>query len=196
MPKTGLRPEEIREKAIASTIARMRRHGFEKVSLVDVAADLGLSHAALYSYFADKAALLDAVSERWLRSMDEELEKIVNQDRDPLAKIQDWFIKLHRLKREKVKHDPELFKSFNLAAEAGKPFVIAHMATMQRHTTTLVREAMTAGKLRKGSAEKAAEILREAMMGFSHPKLVIQFLDENREPLLKQTLDTMLRGLA
>ena len=196
MPKTGLSPEEIREKAIASTIARMRRHGFEKVSLVDVAADLGLSHAALYSYFADKAALLDAVSERWLRSMDEELEKIVNQDRDPLAKIQDWFIKLHRLKREKVKHDPELFKSFNLAAEAGKPFVIAHMATMQRLTTALVREAMTAGKLRKGSVEKAAEILREAMMGFSHPKLVIQFLDENREPLLKQTLDTMLKGLA
>src|ERR1700759_2718896 len=107
MPKTGLSPDEIREKAIASTIARMRRHGFEKVSLVDVAADLGLSHAALYSYFADKAALLDAVSERWLRAMDDELEKIVHRDRDPLLKIHDWFMRLHQMKREKVQHDPE-----------------------------------------------------------------------------------------
>jgi AcrR family transcriptional regulator len=195
MPKTGLSPDEIREKAIASTIARMRRHGFEKVSLVDVAADLGLSHAALYSYFADKAALLDAVSERWLRSMDDELQKIADQERDPLLKIQDWFLKLHRLKREKVRHDPELFKSFNLAAEARKPFVVAHMENMRRQTTALVKEAMAAEKVRKGSAEKAAEILREAMMGFSHPKLVVQFLEENREPLLKQTLEVMLNGL-
>jgi AcrR family transcriptional regulator len=195
MPKTGLSPDEIREKAIASTIARMRRHGFEKVSLVDVAADLGLSHAALYSYFADKSALLDAVSERWLRSMDDELEKIVNQDRDPLAKIEDWFIKLHRMKREKVKNDPELFKSFNQASEVRKPFVVAHMENMRRQTTTLVKEAMAAGKIGKGSAEKAAEILREAMVGFSHPKLVVQYLEENRVPLLKQTLEAVLNGL-
>lgn len=196
MPKTGLSPDEIREKAIASTITRMRRHGFEKVSLVDVASDLGLSHAALYSYFADKAALLDAVSERWLRSMDDELEKIVNQDRDPLAKIQDWFIKLHRMKREKVQNDPELFKSFNLASEVMKPFVITHMANMRRQTAALVKEAMAAEKIRKGSVEKTAEILREAMIGFSHPKLVIQFLKENREPLLKHTLEAVLNGLA
>ncbi|HXB58216.1 MAG TPA: TetR/AcrR family transcriptional regulator [Candidatus Acidoferrales bacterium] len=195
MPKTGLSPREIREKAIASTLKRMRRHGFEKVSLVDVAADLGLSHAALYSYFADKAALLDAVSERWLNSMDSELEKIVQQDRDPLVKIHDWFLKLHRLKREKVRHDPELFKSFNLASEARKPFVIAHMENMRRQMTALVKEAMAAGKIRKGSAEKASEILREVMVGFSHPKLVVQYLEENREPLLKQTLETVLNGL-
>lgn len=195
MPKTGLTPDEIREKAIASTLARMRRHGFEKVSLVDVAADLGLSHAALYSYFADKSALLDAVSERWLRSMDDELEKIVNQDRDSLAKIEDWFIKLHRMKREKVKNDPELFKSFNVASENRKPFIVAHMENMRQQTTTLVKEAMAAGKIRKGSVEKTAEILREAMVGFSHPKLVVQYLEENRVPLLKQTLETVLNGL-
>jgi AcrR family transcriptional regulator len=195
VPKTGLSPGEIREKAIASTLTRMRRHGFEKVSLVDVAADLGLSHAALYSYFADKAALLDAVSERWLNAMDSELEKIVRQDRDPLLKIHDWFLKLHRFKREKVQHDPELFKSFNLASEVRKPFVIAHMESMRRQITTLVKEAMAAGKIRKGSTEKASEILREVMVGFSHPKLVVQYLEDNREPLLKQTLETVLNGL-
>jgi AcrR family transcriptional regulator len=195
MPKTGLSPDEIREKAIASTIVRMRRHGFEKVSLVDVAADLGLSHAALYSYFADKAGLLDAVSERWLHSIDDELKKIVDQDRDPLLKIHDWFLKLHRLKREKVRHDPELYKSFNVVSEAMKPFVVAHLENMRRQMTALVKEAMAAEKIRKGSAEKASEILREAMTGFIHPKLVVQYLEENREPLLKQTLEAVLNGL-
>jgi len=195
MPKTGLSPEEIREKAIASALARMRRHGFEKVSLVDVAEDLGLSHAALYSYFADKSALLDAVSERWLRSIDDELEKIVRRDRDPLLKIHDWFMTLHRMKREKVQHDPELFKSFNLASEARKPFVLIHMKNMRRQMTGLVKEAIAAKKMRKDSVEKAVAILQESMTSFSHPKLVVQYLKDNREPLLKQTLETVLKGL-
>jgi AcrR family transcriptional regulator len=196
MPKTGLTPEQIREKAIASTVARMRQHGFAKVSLVDVAKDLGISHAALYSYFADKAALLDAVSERWLRAMDDELEKIVNRERDPRLKIHDWFLKLHRLKREKVQHDLELFKSFNLASEAMKPFVVTHMENARRHLTQLVREAMAAKKMRQDSVAKVVAILRESMTSFSHPKLVVQYLNENREPILKQTLETVLNGLS
>ncbi len=174
----------------------MRQHGFEKVSLIDVAKDLGISHAALYSYFADKAALLDAVSERWLRAMDDELEKIVNRDRDPRLKIHDWFMKLHRLKREKVQHDPELFKSFNLASEAMKPFVVTHMENARSHLTRLVKEAMAAKKIRQDSVAKVVAILRESMTSFSHPKLVVQFLKENREPLLKQTLETVLNGLS
>jgi AcrR family transcriptional regulator len=195
VPKTGLSPEEIREKAIASTLARMRRHGFEKVSLVDVAEDLGLSHAALYSYFTDKAALLDAVSERWLRSIDDELEKIVHRDRDPLLKIHDWFMRLHQMKREKVQHDPELYKSFNLASEAMKPFVVAHLENTRRQMTILVKEAMAAKRMRKDSVEKVVKVLLESMTSFTHPKLVLQYLRENREPVLKQTLEVVLNGL-
>jgi AcrR family transcriptional regulator len=195
MPKTGLRPEEIREKAISLTLARMRRHGFEKVSLVDVAEDLGLSHAALYSYFTDKAALLDAVSERWLRSIDEELEKIVRQDRDPLLKIQDWFVRVHQMKRQKVQHDPELYKSFNLASEAMKPSVVAHLENMRRQMEILVKEAMAGKRIRQDSMEKVMKILQVSMTSFTHPKLVLENLGEEREPLLKQTLDVVLNGL-
>ena len=74
--------------------------------------------------------------------------------------------------------------------------LLAEQKSPGRQTAALVKEAMTAEKIRKGSAEKIAEILREAMIGFSHPKLVIQFLKENREPLLKHTLETVLNGLA
>jgi AcrR family transcriptional regulator len=37
MPRTGLSPEEIQEKAIDSAIARMREVGFERVRLTDIA---------------------------------------------------------------------------------------------------------------------------------------------------------------
>jgi hypothetical protein len=83
-----------------------------------------------------------------------------------------------------------------VASEARKPFVIAHPENMRRHMTTLVKEAMAAKKMRKDSVEKVASILQETMTSFSHPKLVVQYLKDNREPLLKQTLETVLNGLS
>jgi AcrR family transcriptional regulator len=195
VPKTGLSAQEIRDKAIESTVARMRRHGFEKVRLVDVAKDLDLSHAALYSHFADKAALLDAVSERWLRSIDAELERVIHRDRDPLLKIHEWFLRFYQMKRAKVLRDPELYRAFDHASEKVKPFVIEHLQNVNRQMVELVKEAIAAKKLRKDSPERIVSILLAAMVGFTHPKLVAQHLEEKREPLLKQTLGVVLRGL-
>src|ERR1700730_12482652 len=102
MPKTGLTASEIRDKAIDVTIEQMRRSGFDRVRLVDIAKDLGVSHEALYTHFADRGALLDAVSERWVNALEISLEAICREDKDPVAKIHEWFQKLYRTKRDQV----------------------------------------------------------------------------------------------
>ena len=51
-------------------LARIGLLGVDKVRMSDVARDIGVTHAALYPHFADKAALLDAVTQTWLRSVD------------------------------------------------------------------------------------------------------------------------------
>jgi len=195
MPRTGLSPDEIKSKAIELTVERMRTDGFDKVRLVDVAKAIGVSHAVLYSHFVNKSALLDAVSERWLASIDKELEEICRSKKDPIGKIRSWFMTLHRMKVEKVRHDPELFKSFDMAAENLKPFVRRHLATNHRQMVGLVADAMATRKMRGANPDKVATILREAMEAFCHPKIVAQHIHEERESLLKQILDVVLKGL-
>jgi AcrR family transcriptional regulator len=195
MPRTGLSPEEIQEKAIDSAIARMREVGFERVRLTDIAKDLGLSHAALYAHFKDKAALLDAVSERWLDKLDEELEAICDKPKDPREKILAWMLALHRKKLEKVMHDPELFRAFNWSTEIEKPFSRKHLETLNRQLTGLVAEAIAKKRLRGADPEAMAKILSESLIGFHHPRLVAQHLGEKREPLLRQILESILEGL-
>ncbi len=196
VPRTGLTAEEIREKALFSAIERIRRHGFEKVRLVDIAKDVGVSHVALYSHFADKAALLDCVSAQWLESVDALMEQVCQKKKDPLEKIQEYFLKLHLTKLERVQQEPEIYKAFDSAVDSGKSFVDSHLKTMYRQVTGLVKEAMTAKKIRKESPEKITAILVTSTMGFTHPKLVAQFLNEKREPLLRRILETVLAGLA
>ncbi len=144
MPKTGLTSEQIKERAIECTVARMRKYGFEKVRLSEIAKDLGVTHAALYGHFSDKAALFDAVSERWLQDLDSKLEDVCanKQKFDPLECMTQWFLTLHRAKCAKVRNDPELFRAFNFSAQIEKQFVCTHLQNMSSQLTRLVEEAL------------------------------------------------------
>ncbi len=196
MPRTGLSATELKRKAIDATMRAMRQEGFDKVRLTDIAKQLGVSHAALYQHFADKTALLDAVSANWLSEIDEDLAAICRKTaKEPTDKLRAWMLALHRAKLAKVLHDPELYKSFDLLALAQKPYVQQHMQAMRAQLTELVREAIAKRRLRDAEPEKLAEIIWESMMAFHHPKLVAQHLHEKREPLLQHVLDSVLKGL-
>lgn len=195
MPRTGLTASEIQDKAVEIAIDQMRAKGFEKVRLVDVAKEMGISHAALYSHFQDKTALLDAVSERWLVKLDEKQDLLVNEKRDPIQKILTWFLNLHRMKLEKVKLDPELYKAFDMAAEESKPFIQTHLTNMRIQMSSFVTEAINQKKIKKRDVNLVSEILISAGAAFTHPKLVAQHCHEDRESLLVDTIEAVLKGL-
>lgn len=195
MPRTGLTAEDIKEKAIDAAILKMREVGFEKVRLTDIAKELKVSHAALYSHFKDKSDLLDAVSEKWLLALDETLEKICRKKKDPREKIHTWALAIHRAKVEKVRNDPRLYKAFDMASEQVKPFVNRHLDSMHRQLSGLVGEAIAIRGLPDADRELMTRIISGATMGFHHPRLVAQYIEEKREKLLHQVIDSVLRGL-
>jgi AcrR family transcriptional regulator len=197
MPRTGLTSEQLKEKAIDSAIAQMELVGFDRVKLSDIAKSLGVSHAALYGHFADKSALFDAVSQRWLTKIDSEQEALCIERKagDAIERLSEWFINLHRMKVQKVKHEPELFKAFNYSAQIEKPFVKKHIETMHRQLYTIVSQAIDAGLIKAKSADAVVALIFEATIGFHHPAMVASHMGENREPLLRKVLDTLIDGL-
>lgn len=194
MPKTGLSSEEIKEKALQIAEEKIRAYSFEKFRLTDIAKELKISQAALYNHFPDKAALLDAISERWLAHMDNTLEHIANKEVPPRQLIVKWFLTYHQLKKEKVLKDPELYKSFNMAAELLKPFIIDHLDNLNRQLLMLVQKAIIAQEIHAKSPENVVQLLLESTISFHHPRMVLDHKDEKREGLLKQVVETMLEG--
>lgn len=87
MPRTGLSPQQVSQAAIAHATTRIKRDGFNKVRLIDIARDLGISHAALYAHFANKGALLDSVTAKWITEIDVALQKICDEDIAPIEAI-------------------------------------------------------------------------------------------------------------
>ena len=195
MPRTGLSAEDIKEKAIDATVVKIRELGFEKVRLTDIARELHVSHAALYSHFKDKSDLLDAVSERWLLTLDAKLDAICRRKKDPCEKIHAWALAIHRAKIEKISRDPELYRAFDMAAERSKPFVENHIENMYRQLSGLVAEAIERAGLKNADAELMTNIIMESTSAFHHPRLVAQHLGQKREKLMHKVIDSVLEGL-
>jgi AcrR family transcriptional regulator len=195
MPKTGLTSEEIKEKALQIAEEKIRYYGFEKFRLTDIAKELKISQAALYNHFPDKAALLDDISERWLVQMDNRLELIVKEELPARELIVKWFLKYHELKKEKVLKDPEIYKSFNMAAELLKPFIIQHLDNLNKQLLILVQKAIADGEICAESPEYLVRLLLESTVSFHHPRLVLDHKDEYRDGLLKKLVEVILEGL-
>ena len=195
MPRTGLTTEEVKEKAIDAAERKIRKLGFEKFRLLDIAQELGVAHTSLYNHFADKSALLEAVCEKWVQSMDIPLSKITLQDKTPKKLIEEWLLALHRLKREKVLNDSELLRAFYSGAKVKRPFVLAHIKFLEEQLQSIVQKSIDSGEIREKSAEKATQILLDATQSYTHFQFVSEFIKVDREPALKGLVKVLLNGL-
>ena len=195
MPRTGLSTEEMRIAALDAAEATIRRHGVERTRITDVARLVGVNHARLYRIFPDKAALLDGVSDRWLRKLEAALTEAAHGEAPVPERLSHWFLTLHRLKREKVAADPELYNAFSFAAAGERPFVARHVTFMREQLRDLIAEGMVAGYFAEGCPQAIADLVFEATYPFHHPQLVLDTLHQDREPALLATLDVLIRGL-
>lgn len=196
MPRTGLTPEELKQKALDAAELVIRKSGFDRSRLTDVARDLGVSHAALYKHFASKEELLDAVTQRWLERIDAALAAVCQGRESVKERLHAWFTTLHRLKREKVMADPELYQAFNTSSMRELPSISGHMATMRAQLEALVGEGIRAGELAPGDRSRIAAMLFEGTMAFHHPRLVLDSLAADRSADLSELLDLLLKGLS
>jgi AcrR family transcriptional regulator len=197
VPRTGLNAEQIKERAVHLAETKLRVLGIARIRLTDVAREMGIAHSALYKHFPDKAALFDAVSEKWTRTVSNKLDRIAQQNQSPSKLIVDLFVTLHRMKVERITRDPELYKAFELAASGPpKAFSIEFVKRLHDQLLTLVKKAIAKKEFAPGSAEKYAAFLIEVTRGFITPKLVIHFAKQDREPELKSTLKLALKALS
>ena len=108
-----------RERILEAAEEVLRRYGPAKANVVDVARALGVSHGSVYRHFPSKAALRDAVTERWLESISEPLEAIAAGKGTAPQRLERWLDRLVQTKRRKALEDPELFATYiELAADA------------------------------------------------------------------------------
>ena len=189
--------QPLTEEAILDTAEDvLRRYGPAKASVVDVARALDVSHGSVYRHFASKAALRDAVTERWLERVSAPLAEIVGRRGTASRRLHDWLVLLATTKQGMATGDPELFETFLELTQASREVVAAHVDHLVDQLTRIVGDGIAAGEFAPQDPARAGRAVLHATARFHHPAHAGEWGDPALADELEAVYDLVVTGLA
>jgi AcrR family transcriptional regulator len=185
----------MRERILDAAEALLRRHGPAKTTVSDVARALDMSHANVYRHFDSKAALQDAVAERWLAEVSDPLEAFVTKKGSAARRLEGWVLALAEAKRRKVLDDPELFEAYHAVAEAAREVIAEHLATLHRQVTAIIAEGVGTGEFKVKDPSQAARAVLSATLRFHHPHMVRASGGADSDADIRAVMKLLIAGL-
>jgi AcrR family transcriptional regulator len=166
--------DPLRERIVAEARRQYFAHGFRGVTMDDLAERLGMSKKTLYAAFADKAALLDAVVQDKVRTIEEDLEQLVGKSAaDPLEALAEV---LACLQRHMAEIQPAFLRDLErLAPETFELVKRRRADVIQRYFGKLLDRGRRAGVIRADiPLPVVMEILLGAVQGLMTPPKIAE----------------------
>lgn len=173
----------------------LRRHGPAKTTVLDVSRALGVSHGSIYRHFSSKAALKEAVTERWLTRIIEPLEAVAIEDGPALARLRRWFDALTASKRRLATEDPELFSTYVELMDESPDMVRRHVDALLGQLTGIVAVGIDHGELEASDPTATARAVFHAMSRFHNPVNVAFWSDPDLLDHYEAVWALVVRGL-
>jgi AcrR family transcriptional regulator len=184
------------ERILEAAEEVLRRYGPAKANVVDVARALGVSHGSVYRHFPSKAALRDAVTERWLASISEPLEAVAQEKRPARLRLRRWLDLLVESKHRKALTEPELFATYVELTAGARDVVKAHVETLVDQLARIITDGVAAGAFETGDAHATARAVFDATARFHNPVHAAEWSDPGIAAAYKGVRSLVLDGLA
>jgi AcrR family transcriptional regulator len=186
-----LTPERILEAAEEA----LRRFGPGKATVVDVARALEVSHGSVYRHFPSKAALRDAVAERWLASVSEPLATIATGRGSASGRLRRWLDQLIATKRRRALEDPEMFATYVALAGESREVIRAHVEELVRQLTGIISAGVEHGEFAVANPGAAARAVFDATGRFHNPAHAAEWSDPEIDPAFERVWALVVAGL-
>lgn len=160
-------PVDVRIIEIAAD--HIRKFGLRRTTIVAIAEEAGMSHANIYRYFPSKAALVEAVTDHWLRPVEAGLREIADGPDPSLDKLERIAGAIFRAYRDKLEQDTELFDLFAEMTEKGAAPARRHRARLRQEIGRVVEEGASSEMFREADQRRAIVLVFDALHRFLHP---------------------------
>jgi len=192
----GLRPNAAEIPADARLLAiaadHLKRFGSKAVTVVGIAEAAGMTHANVYRYFPSKAALIDAVAGRWLKSLETLIADIADAPDPADDKLERLIQAWARAHRDLLAENRHLFDVYCTATETSRALVRKHRARLRQLLERVLDEGVATGKFDPRDRDRALAFIGDAAYRFVNPLAVR--LDADIPPdILDQRLAAMTR---
>jgi AcrR family transcriptional regulator len=195
--KAAEAPADARLLAIAAD--HLRRLGAREVTVVGIARAAGMTHANVYRYFPSKAALMDAVAGRWLKSLEALAAEIADAPDPADDKLERLLVAIAQGNRGLLARDRHLFEVYAAAAETSRGFVRKHRARVRVLAERVIDEGIATGAFEPRDRDRAIAFVFDAAHRFINPVAVRVDADMPKEMFdarLGATIQAIQRVLA
>ncbi|GGY31670.1 TetR family transcriptional regulator [Streptomyces omiyaensis] len=185
------------ERILEATEEVLRRYGPAKATVVDVARVLGVSHGSVYRHFRTKAALREAVTERWLERNVVELRPYAEGRGPADERLGGWLRHLFAMKRQKAGGDPELMATYMVLIGENSAVVDRHVDHLVEQIAAIVADGIRDGAFAAADPDVAttARAVFDATDRFHDPAHAADWSAPGIEPAFEAVLSLVLRAL-
>jgi AcrR family transcriptional regulator len=194
--------EPANSRILALAGDHLRRFGRRRLTIVAVAREAEMTHANVYRYFRSKEALIDAVVDAWLRSVERRLGDIAAGPDPADDKLERLILGLAKAYRDMLIEDPNLFEAFTQMLLVRRPAGRRHRARIRALIETVIDEGIATGAFESRERDRAILYVLDATHRFTHPAAVIleagvpqASLDVRLGTILHATLRLLASGI-
>ena len=171
MPTVPFRePTDMRLLALASE--HLRLVGAKRLTVVAIAEAAGMTHANVYRYFPSKEALIDAVVDAWIKSVETRLTDIADGPDPADDKLERMILALARANRDGLADNPALYAAFREAMVKRRAVARRHRIRVRTLLDRIIEEGIAAGSFEPRDKDSAAVFVLDACFRFVHPVAV------------------------
>lgn len=164
---------DMRTRILDTAELLLRRHGPDKLTVVDVARVMEMSHGNVYRHVPSKAALRAAVIERWLERVALQTDEIAGREIPADIRLAEWLTGLARIKQRKVVDDAELLSASAQIVRETPQVERDHSARLTAQVVKVLQDGLKDGTLPGvGEPQSMATAILNATFRFHHPDLV------------------------
>jgi AcrR family transcriptional regulator len=186
--------EETRKLILETARQLLRRYGPDKMTVMDIARALDMSHANVYRFFRTKADILDALIGQWLSKIEAFVEGIAARTAPASDRIEAIVVELHRKRRKKLIEDAEFYETYRRVIEMRPDFAAKRREKILVVFRRLIESGIESGEFNPVDAQEAATVLKDATLLFLHPMMIKTALEEDTETRARAVVRYALAG--
>src|SRR5271169_6313763 len=126
--------------------ALFRRLGFAKTAVADIAAELKMSPANVYRFFASKNAIVEAICRRCLSEVEEKAWAVARSKGPAAQRTERLFLEILAYHKENLLIEHRVNEMVVFAIEHMWDNIRAHKEVMRNVTEVILRDGIAAGE--------------------------------------------------
>src|SRR6202163_535273 len=153
-PQVRTKPDDTRARIIQAAEGLFRRLGFAKTTVADIAAELSMSPANVYRFFASKNAIVEAICKHCLSDVEEKAWIVARSKAPASERMERLILEILAYHKENFVTEQRVNELVVAAIESSWDAIRAHKQVMQNVTEVILRDGIAAGEFEPRSEER------------------------------------------